>query len=101
MINLVGFLLPPLIDLINRRVKDSDARFWISVLVCSLTGIGLEYVATGFVFSGGVDPYIESILAMFGLAQLSYKGLYENSKMQSAIRGEKVPTVEVELPKLK
>lgn len=99
MINLVGFLLPPLIDLINRRVKDSDARFWISVLVCSLFGIGLELVVSGFMFMG-VDPYIESILAMFGLAQLSYKGLYENSRMQTTIRGEKTPTVEVELPKL-
>ena len=85
MINLIGFLLPPLIDLINRKVSDSDARFWISVLVCSLFGIALEVATMGLVFTS-VDPYVESILAMFGLAQLSYKALYEGSNLQTTIR---------------
>lgn len=97
MINLIGFLLPPLIDLINRKVADSDARFWISVLVCSLVGIGVEFVGNNFVFIG-VEAVIESILAMFGIAQLAYKGIYEESKMQHAIRGETKPTIE--LPKI-
>ena len=112
MINLVGFLLPPLIDLINRRITDTDARFWVSVLVCSLVGILQELIKNGFTFTT-VDPFIVSILAMFGLAQLAYKGIYEDSRMQDAIRNdtpsEKVPTAvdiekididKIELPKI-
>lgn len=100
MINLVGFLLPPLIDLINRKVADSDARFWISVLVCVLFGVGLELATSGLKFTT-IDPFVESILAMFGLAQLSYKALYEGSKMQTAIRGTESIEVKLDVPKIK
>jgi hypothetical protein len=100
MINFIGFLLPALIDLINRKVSDSDARFWVSVLVCSLTGIGVELLQSGFVFITA-DPFIEEIMIMFGIAQLVYKGIYEDSKIQKAIRGTSTSTsVEIELPKI-
>lgn len=72
----IGFILPPLIDLINRKLTDSDLRFWVSTLLCALVGVGI------FAVSGqpwNLNGIFDSIVWTFGLAQFSYKGLWENS----------------------
>lgn len=75
---LVGFLLPPLIDMINNKVADSRMRFWVSVLVCMVVGTGIEYVLeSGLLTFDGVS---EQIMLTFGMAQLSYGALWEDSK---------------------
>jgi len=84
MIKLVAFLLPALIDLINRKIISSDARFWISVLVCALVGTFLHYITSGFV---SFDAWATDVLMVFGMAQLGYKAIYEGSNIQKTIRG--------------
>jgi hypothetical protein len=87
---LMGFLLPPLIDLINKKVNDSDARFWVSVFVCMLVGAGLNYVDTGFVFDtvrAGFDSLSGSFLIVFGAAQLVYGGIYSGSSLEKTMKG--------------
>jgi len=97
----IAIILPALIDTINRRITDSDARFWVSVLVCSIFGIGFELLENGFVYVG-YDPFVDSILLMFGIAQIVYKGIYEDSKIQNAIRGKDFQEkIEIEVPTLK
>lgn len=86
---LIGFLLPPLIDLINRKIVSSDARFWVSVIVCALVGAGINYIDTGFAFESlraGFDSLSASILVVFGIAQLVYGAVYNDSRLQSSIR---------------
>lgn len=90
MIELIGILLPPLIDLINRKVGNSDARFWVSVLVCALFGVAINFVqGDGFHYAtmlAGVEGVSKTILIVFGIAQLTYKGIYEDSQLQKGIR---------------
>lgn len=84
----LGFLLPPVIDLINRKVGDSDKRFWLSVLVCSLVGIGLYWLETGFVAETRMaifEGLTKAILAVFGMAQISYKAVWENSPVREGL----------------
>lgn len=92
MMNLLGVVLVPLIDLLNRRIKDSDLRFWVSVLICSLVGVFVNFVTNnGFHFQTmleGAESISSSILVIFGIAQLVYKGVYEDSRVQSLIRGQ-------------
>lgn len=82
---LVGFLLPPAIDLINRRVSDSDARFWVSVVLCACVGFGV-HLATNGAFAG-VNLLAKDILAIIGEAQVTYKVMYDGSALQKGIRG--------------
>lgn len=93
MMELIGVLLPPLIDLINRKVAQSDARFWVSVVVCSLFGIVINFVqGDGFHYAtmlAGVEAVSKTILIVFGIAQLVYKGAYEDSRLQKDIRLER------------
>jgi hypothetical protein len=95
--SLIGFLLPPLIDLINRKVGDSDARFWISVSICMLVGVGFEYISNGMAFLG-VEPTVSSIFEMIGIAQISYKALWEGNPIRVKLDLKATDTPKVELP---
>ena len=88
MVKFIGFLLPPFIDLINRKIANSDARFWISAATCSVVGVAISY----FTFGGWapLDDIINTIFVVFGTAQISYKGVYEESKIQTSIRNGEV-----------
>ena len=83
---MIGFLLPAFIDMLNRRIQDSDIRFWVSVLVCVVVGVGLVVLETNM-FSGLTAIAIAELIAvksmaMFGMAQLTYKKLWENSDIR-------------------
>lgn len=85
MLNFIGFVLPVFIDLINIRFKDSGTRFLISLIICSLFGIGVSYLKTnGFAGFESIQQVSEtmaiSAMSMFGMAQLTYKKVWENSE---------------------
>lgn len=91
MLILIGLVLPVLIDLLNGKVSDTKWRFLISVLVCAIVGIGVNYVQTNG-FSGYILPmdYVEGIskdiLAMIGLANITYQGGYKDTEFHEAVR---------------
>jgi hypothetical protein len=80
---LIGFLLPPAIDLINNKVADKQARFWVSVLVCGLVGAGIEWVMAGALSFEGVST---QILLTFGMAQLTYGALWKGSPADTELK---------------
>lgn len=82
--NFIGFILPAVIDLLNRKITDTDIRFWVAAVFCALVGVGVNYVANGN-HLGTLDSIFTSIMMIFGEAQLSYKGIWENSKVRSTI----------------
>lgn len=85
---LLGIFLPPIIDLVNKFIKDTTVRFLISLLFCAAVGAGLNWLATGWSFQSAIQAYqsiSESILAVVGAAQISYKAVYSQSALQKAI----------------
>lgn len=95
MLNLIGFLLPPLIDLLNKKVDSKDARFWTSVFVCIAFGLVVNFIeSNGFSNFNEISlvEFVEglslSAMAMFGIAQITYRGIgYKDSNLQNTIRG--------------
>jgi hypothetical protein len=89
MLNFIGFLLPALIDLFNRRIKDSDVRFWVSVLVCIFFGVFLVTLDTnafqGLTAQAVAEEIAMRSLALFGMAQLTYKKVWENSDTRDSM----------------
>ncbi len=82
-LSLIGFLLPPLIDVINNKVPNASARFWISVLVCGLVGTFIEFVITGGLTFEGAST---QILLTFGMAQLTYGGIWKGSTPDKTLK---------------
>lgn len=88
MLNLFGLLLPPLIDYINRKfATSSDTRLLVSVIVCAVVGVAVNFIsANGLAGYAGLtmleiaDSVATSIMAVFGLAQLSFKVAWEDTE---------------------
>lgn len=91
MLELFGILLPPLIDLINKKIIDSAARFWVSVLVCIAFGVLINYI-TSDGFKGYTtlleyaDAISKSIIMVFGFAQLSYGSYWRHTEAHDKLK---------------
>lgn len=91
MLNFIGFLMPAFIDLINKHVEDSNYRFWISVIACSLVGCAIAAIETNGFKSLSPTEVAELLsfktMAIVGMAQISYRGIgYKGSDLQKTIR---------------
>lgn len=76
---LIGFLFPPAIDLINRYVKNSDLRFWVSVLFCIAVGSLAAFLKGNLT----VDFVAMQAMVYVGEAQLAYKLWGQSSERTS------------------
>ncbi len=80
LLNLAGLLLPFFIDLINKKVKDSDTRRIVSMVFCSVVGIFINFVNvsgdyTGVSWSQIIISFAVTITSVMGMSQLVYKGI--------------------------
>lgn len=78
--NLLGFLLPPVIDLINSRVADARARYWVAMVVCFAVGVVLNLDKIK-------DPQglLASASLVFASAQITYHTYWEKSGARKAM----------------
>jgi len=77
---LIGFLLPPVIDLINNRIASSKVKYLISLLISIGLGALVNYDNLY-----GTSEILGSSAVIFAEAQTFYKLYWENSKPRSAI----------------
>ena len=81
--DLVGFFLPPVIDIINSKVENSKLRYWVSMLLCFVVGVlvNLDKIK---------DP--QSLLAnaalVFTSAQVTYHTYWEKSDVRAKMFGQ-------------
>jgi len=81
--NLVGFVLPPVIDLINRFIKNSNLRYLVSVLVCLLISGVINFKA---VQGGSVDSLLTSFGLIFAEASSVYKLYWDKSAVRENLK---------------
>jgi len=80
-----------MIDLINRKITDSDVRFWVSAGICFAVGGAFNWLQTGYVFATPMDAFTSitgSAMQVFGWAQLSYKAAWENRAVLGEFRDD-------------
>lgn len=98
---LIAFFLPALIGTINRRVNNSDVRFWVSFMACAFVGAVFNALVNGAEYSSMTpiaiaDSLAESILVMVGLVKLSFEAIWDNKAVgkvlpDEVVKGEKSP----------
>jgi hypothetical protein len=77
----IGLILPPLIDLVNRFVKVEKLRFLVAVIFSLVAGGILAYLQYGF------DQILANGSLIFISSQMIYKLWYEKSGLQNVVRG--------------
>ncbi len=75
---LVGAVLPTLIDLLNRKVKNSKVKYAISLVVCLLVGVLFNLKALD------VADVLGSGAIVFVSAQTVYKTYWDKSKARKS-----------------
>jgi len=91
---LFSILLPILIDFINRKFSNSsDTRLLVSVIVCSAFGLFFNWLDTSFAFGTprlAFESVSNSILVVFGLAQLSFKAVWEKTETHRDLKYDNI-----------
>lgn len=92
LLQLFGLLLPPVIDLINKRYSGdshSQIRFLYSFGVCILVGVFVDFLGSNATYTLPLldlsERIASSVLGVFALSQLSYQVAYKDSAMRAAI----------------
>lgn len=83
MLDLIGLILPPFIDLINKHVANSKLKFAISLVVCLVAAVVVDFNKINF-----SDPtaFFASAGVIFAEAQAVYKLVYDQSALQYRVR---------------
>ena len=76
----LGAVLPPVIDLVNKHVPNSNVRFLIAVLFSFVVGAIIAFLENGW------ENLAQNAGLIFVSAQAVYKLWYEHSGMQAKIR---------------
>lgn len=76
---LVGLILPPVIDFINARIKNSQVRWLVSVVVCGLVGFVLNFDKVD------LADWAKSTSVVFLSAQTAYKLYWEKSQTRETM----------------
>lgn len=77
---LIGLVLPVGIDYINRYIASSKLRFLISLVVCTLVGLLVNFDRLN-----KPEELLGSIAIIFSEAQATYKLYWEKSALRAKI----------------
>lgn len=93
--HLVGFILPPFVEFLNRDVKNSNERFMVSLIVCFLVAVILHWneIATGtpeqaIIFMGIIFTESQSIFKLYFNDSWMRQTIQEKIGSVNTIEGE-------------
>jgi hypothetical protein len=76
---IIGAVLPPFIDLVNRYIKNSRVKYGVSLLASILIGVILNYQELG------IENVLGSGAIVFAAAQTVYKTYWKDAKLREKI----------------
>jgi len=91
---LVGFILPPIVEVINRDVKTSRERFVVTILVCLFSAILLHWKEIEY---GTPEQVALFAGILFAESKLLYKFYFAKSDLRGGIQ-RRVGTTWMEKP---
>lgn len=74
---ILGAVLPPIIDLLTKKVTDDKVRFGISMLVCVVVGVVINYQTFD------LQNILGSVGIVFASAQVVYRTYWKTSALRN------------------
>ena len=75
----IGFLLPPVIDVVNVRVANEKIRYLISMLICLMVAVIAKW---NELLLGDVEGFLKSGGIIFAEAQTVYRMFWKKSEVR-------------------
>lgn len=83
---LVGFIIPPFVELLNKEVDNERERFIVTLLACMAAGAVLHWSE---IKVGSVDQAIQSISIIFIESQVVFKLYFKSSYFRQKLTESK------------
>jgi hypothetical protein len=80
--SLVGIVLPPLVQILNKDVTNEIERFWITIIVCLVVGVLLHW---NQLVIGDTKAVEISLAIIFAESQITYRLYFKNSIISQKI----------------
>lgn len=77
---LIGFIMPPIIDLINTRVANQRLRYIISLLISLLLGVLFTWDQLNW------QDVLQSATIVFAASQTTYNLFWKDSQQRTALK---------------
>jgi hypothetical protein len=81
--NLIGFILPPVIDIINVKISNVTLKFWVSFIVCLAVAVifNLDKLTLA-----DLPTLLGNVGIIFSEAQIVYKTYWANSSLRTSLQ---------------
>lgn len=79
--SIVGFFLPLVVQLVNAKIVSSKIKYWTSLGISVLVGLGITYFGGNF----DVQNLLLSIGAVFTVSQTVYATYWKGSSLQGGV----------------
>lgn len=86
--DLVGFIIPILVELLNKEVKDEKERFIVTLLACLAAATMLKWRELSM---GSVEAVLVSASIIFIQAQVVFKLYFKSSILRAKIQDKLQP----------
>jgi hypothetical protein len=81
--DLVGFVVPVFVEFINKNIKNDNARFIMTILVCLIVSALLKLQSLSM---GSVDNFFQSAILIFSESQIIFKLYFKDSYVRMRIQ---------------
>lgn len=82
---LVGFILPPFVDIVNKDVKNETERFYVSVFLCVVAAILLHWKELAY---GNEEQFFMWIGIIFSESQTTYNLYFKHSNLRGILQSK-------------
>lgn len=79
----IGLILPPFIDIINKRISDSRIRFVVAALICLAVSVVTKWSS---LVVGSVPDFLNSAAMVFAESQIVYGLYWSNSQLRTTMK---------------
>ena len=81
--NLIGFILPPVVDLVNKFFSNSTVRLFVSMAICVVVGVA---VRLGKIHT--LEDLVANSAIIWAEAQITYQIYWKNAGSRTVITGK-------------
>jgi hypothetical protein len=80
--NLIGFVMPVIVELVNNRVSNTNWKFIITLVMCLIVAVLLNW---SNIVAGSVEDLLGTLTLIFTESQVVFKLYFEKSKVRAAM----------------
>lgn len=94
-VELLGFILPPVVQILNKDVHTERERFIVSLIICLMSALVVKW---NELITGDTEDMMVYAMLIWTESQVIYRMYFKTSAIQQRIQEKLNPVVETSIP---